>query len=275
MKKRWGAILLSLIGLVGACWLFKRDSSFLIEEAFLRASTHQVRADSPGRVSSLFYELGQWVEAGEALFTLNVSQELECQQELQIKIGELHEKLSCCLVQAEAAMQAFLQARTELALGHEDQSEEPLSQLQEQQELAEHYKRQIALEQGAFEKIQKKIEHKKALSSFTGFVVSRARQEGELVEIGDVVYSLCNPRNMWIDATVPEEKIARIQLGQKVKAFLPSEKKNSWLGEVAWIAPTALENGKGVAIRISFSEKHPEFLKPNLQVHLKMHEAAL
>ncbi len=260
------AVLLSVL----LYWLVWVLPYICLEKAHLATQPIEVRSESAGRLASLRAGEGSWVEEGEILFSLSAAEEEAFQEVLLSKIDSLHKSLSNHLTTAEEAMQEYLTARSDEAMGEDDQSEFPLVKMQQQQEMAEQCKIQISMSQQELEHTKLAIRRKTVPAGFPGFVVKQEKHEGEALRAGDLVYSLCNPKKMWIEAIVPESSISKIKIGQKVFAHLPSDSSCKWEGAVSWISPIALSDEKGVPIRISLEGALPEFLRPNLTVQLKI-----
>jgi multidrug resistance efflux pump len=252
-------------------WLLLVRPYICIEKAHLATQTIDVRSESAGRLTSLRAHEGAWVEEGEILFSLSAAKEEAFRAELLSRIDSLNHKLSSHLLNAEEAMQSYLNACSDEAMGLEDgQPEFPLVKMQQQQEMAEQCKVQISTAHQELEHTKVEIQGKNTPATTPGFVVKRAKQEGEFLQAGDLIYSLCNPKKMWIEAVIPESSISKIKIGQKVFANLPSDSSCKWEGAIAWISPMALPDEQGVPVHISLGDALPDFLRPNLSVQLKI-----
>ncbi len=251
-------------------WFVSVRPYICIQKAYLATHAIEVRSGFGGQLASLRAQEGAWVEEGEILFSLSASKEESFKSELLTKIDSLHQKLSSHLACAEDAMQEYLNGRSDEAMGLDDQSDFPLVKMQQQQAMADQCKEQITLAQLELEHAKVAILGKNATAACPGFVVKRERKEGEVLQAGDLVYSLCNPKKIWIETVVPENSISRIKIGQKVFAHLPSDSSCRWEGAIAWISPIALPDEGGVPVRISLGDSLPEFLRPNLTVQLKI-----
>lgn len=241
-----------------------------VNEVRLRAHMVSVSSESDGKLARCLAREGSWVEEGEVLFSLSAAKEEMLKAELHAKIQALRQSLSIHLAAAEEAMQEYLNARTELAMGEEDQSDAPLAKMQQQREMADKCSLQISLSEQELAITKACIEGKSRTSPLAGFVVQCQKQEGDLVEAGDTIYSICNPQNMWMEAVVPEKNIAQIQVGQKVYACLAQDPFCKWQGHVSWISPIALDDKQGVPIRIVLDGVFPKVLRPNMNAKIKI-----
>ena len=251
-------------------WLIGSHPTIRIEDARLAAPLIEVRSEASGTLASLKKEEGSWVEKGEVLFCLSTAEEEKSLAELQSKIHFLHQKLSNHLTEAEAAMQEYLNARSDEASGLQDYSDQPLARLGTQQGLAEECRNEISFTEQKIEIAKSAMEKKNFAAPTSGYLLERKKDDGEQVLLNDPVCLLCNAKELWIEATLPESSASKIRLGQKAIAMLPSDASLKWEGEISWISPIALPNHKGIPVRISLKEGYPDCLKPNLQVQLKL-----
>lgn len=272
MKLRRSLLLLGAILPLGLLtyWLVFVRPYIRIDQACLAASTIEVRSDIPGRLAHLSAPEGSWVEQGEILFSLSAVKEEILQAELQAKIEMLRQTMSGHVAEVEAAMQEYLNARTDLVIGLEDRSEFPLARLEQQQKLADLCKKEIGLAQQEFDLTKQAIQDKNCAAPASGYVVKCQKQTGEHIQAGDAVCVLCNPKTMWVEAIVPESYASQIRVGQKAFAMLPSDSSFKHKGELSWISPIALPGHEGIPIRISLEEGYPDCLRPNLQVQLTL-----
>lgn len=271
MKFRKFWIFLAIIPFGMAIYWFVCIRPYIqIDNAHLAASTIEVRADIPGALAHIHKEEGSWVEKGEILFSYSITEEKADLAEMQINLDSLHHKLSGHLTEAETAMQEYLNARSEEAIGFQDFSEQPLTRLGEQQTQAERCKKEMEELRNKIELAKIAMQRKHFVSPASGFVIERKRVAGEQLLAGDLVCSLCNAKEIWIEALVPESAASKIKLGQRAIARLPSDLSLKWEGVVAWISPIALPKHVGIPIRISLKEGYPDCLRPNLQVQLDL-----
>jgi len=252
-----------------AYWFFFVRPYIRMEKAHLATSLVEVRTDVPGKLLKLCEE-GTWIEEGETLFSLNSAKEEEARSELQAQIDSLQVRLSHHLAEVEAAMQEYLKARTDQALGLTDQSEFSLVRLQEHQTLADQCKKELSYTGQQLERTAHAIQEKSRAAAISGFVVKRQKQESEELQVGDSVCLLCNPKALWIEAIAPESCASKIQIGQKAFASLPADPSCKWKGALVWISPIALPGHEGIPIRVALEEGYPECLRPNLQVQLTL-----
>ncbi|MBF8264073.1 MAG: efflux transporter periplasmic adaptor subunit [Parachlamydiales bacterium] len=265
------AILLGLI----LYWALAIRPYLSICNAHLAAPYLEIRADQVGRVAFAPYEEGASVKQGDVLFSLNTPDEKEQQKHLEQTVASLEEMLSYHLLAVEQAMQEYITARSEAEMGliPSEKSEQPLAVLQEHQSGANECKQQLACAQMTLEKNRQLMQQRSFSAPFSGVIVKRQKREGDVVQLGDAIYSFCDPGRIWVDAIVPEKYIAKVSVGQKASVRLPASRSRDWAGEISWISPVALPTGEGIPIRISLPKTDEPSLRPNLtaEVKIKIH----
>jgi HlyD family secretion protein len=73
----------------------------------------------------------------------------------------------------------------------------------------------LAQAQAALQYQQVLLGYATITSPIDGVVLTQNNQEGEVVAAGGAVYTIVNPRDMWLRVYIPEDQIGRIHLGQR------------------------------------------------------------
>jgi membrane fusion protein, heavy metal efflux system len=268
----WKIILAALIGLaLFGYWLGGTSPYLHIGSARLSAPTVDVRTEIAGRLADMYFDVGSRFQQGEELFSLSAEAEKEKQKELQDNLESLQEMLVYRLAAVEEAMQSYLTARSEVDLGlaPTESVNDPLNDLQEEQKQAKACQQEIASSGARLEELERQIHQKSVAAPCSGVIVKRQKCQGDMVQAGDIVYSICDPSRIWVEAVVPEKDISKVAVGQKALITLPTDPSRQWEGGVSWISPIALASGEGVAIRIALEESDPQ-LRPNLSANVKI-----
>ena len=74
------------------------------------------------------------------------------------------------------------------------------------------------------------------LAPFSGTLLDRSAVVGEAVEPGDILFSLADLSSMWLELSVPEDGLFRIQLGDSVEATFDALPEVTVQGRVIWLA---------------------------------------
>ena len=83
---------------------------------------------------------------------------------------------------------------------------------------------ELAKAQAAREQLAKKLALYKIYSPIDGTCTTRAVQPGDVVDAGQVLLLVLDPKNMYVRGFVPEKNIARVKIGQEAKIFLDGSK---------------------------------------------------
>ena len=72
-------------------------------------------------------------------------------------------------------------------------------------------------------------------SPFSGLIVRRDRDVGDIVVPGATIFRLVSTREMWVSAWIDETSMAGLKLGQKARVIFRSETKQAYNGKVVRI----------------------------------------
>lgn len=70
---------------------------------------------------------------------------------------------------------------------------------------------------------------------FDGVIIDRDAVMGELKNVGDTLFKLCDLSNMWLEMSIPEDRISLVQKGQKVEAAFENTDIGGGSGKIIWI----------------------------------------
>jgi len=264
------SLLLILLGIFGY-WYFAVHPYIRAQSAVLSAPFLEVRADQPGRLAFAPYREGDKIKEGDVLFSFSNFEEKQRQKQLQANVDSIQKMLTYYAAGVEQATENYFSARkdADLGAGSSQSIELALTALQEQQLKAQEYRQQLAAAQETLELANQLAAQKATKAPFSGVIVDRRKREGDVLSFGEIVYSLCDPGQVWVEALVSEKHIAQISVGQKAIISL-SDNKRKWEGAVSWISPMALPLQKGVPVRILLAKNDGNFLLPNLSADVKI-----
>lgn len=120
-------------------------------------------------------------------------------------------------------------------------------------------------------------------SPLAGAVLNKYHEPGEMVDPGTRLFTLADLKQPYAYVYVPQPKIARLSLGQKVVGYLPEMGMKSFEGSVIQIGDEAEFTPKNVqtrdertrlvfAVKIQFVNPN-EVLKPGMFVEVKLPES--
>lgn len=266
-----GCILTALAA--GSCFYWAVSSSRLaISNAHLGALSIDARSDQMGRLAFVPFQEGSFVKKGEVLFSFNDEEEKREEKILQETVSSLQEELTDCLADAEQAMQDYITAKSEaeMHLIAAEQANALLTIFQEQQAKTNECQKKLARVKNDLEKIKHQQQSKLFCAPFSGVIVKQEKRVGDLVQFGDLVYSMYDPGSIWVDAVILEKDLTKISIGQPATVRLKIDPEKKWEGTVSWVSPAALPAQGGVPIRISLSKKDETIMRPNLSAEVSI-----
>ncbi len=84
---------------------------------------------------------------------------------------------------------------------------------------------------------------------YYGVVVASDSVVGEVVTAEDVLYTVADPRRLWLSLEVPQEDAAYIKLGQPV-SFATDDGTAQAAGEISWVSPTVNHRTRTLEARV-------------------------
>jgi len=229
-----------------------------------------------GQLESLAVQRGQWVKAGDHLFTLDSQPEKDARDQAAYRLAQARsnledaekprrpteiEAMEAQLQQARAALgfsekdferQNYLEktgARAmqdlDRARATRDQDRKRVAQLEADLETARLGSRvdQIAAamaavqaQESALAKAEWNLSQKRQNAPHAGVVFDTLYREGEWVGAGRPVVALLPPPNVKVRAFVPETQIGKIQYGEQIRVFVDGLPE-PLIGKVSFISP--------------------------------------
>jgi HlyD family secretion protein len=96
---------------------------------------------------------------------------------------------------------------------------------------------QLALARAKYDQAVVYLNNSVLKAPFAGAITLKSMKAGEMVAAGTPVYKVTDLQNIWLKVYVPETKIGRVSLGQKVWISVQSYPDRDFQGVVAWINP--------------------------------------
>jgi HlyD family secretion protein len=119
-------------------------------------------------------------------------------------------------------------------------------------------------------------------SPISGTVLSRYHEPGEWVNPGTKLLTLANIRDIWAYIYVPQPDVSRLQVGMKLKGYLPELTNREFDGTIIKINDEAEFTPKNVqtrvertrlvyGVKVSFlGSNEQEILKPGMTIEVKL-----
>ncbi len=94
-----------------------------------------------------------------------------------------------------------------------------------------------------------KLEWCRVVSPIDGIVMTKFREEGEVVGVGTTLLSVANPYDIWAYFYVPHDELYRLKIGQTVVGILPEASNKKFIGKIIKISEEAEFTPKNVQTR--------------------------
>lgn len=94
-----------------------------------------------------------------------------------------------------------------------------------------------------------KLEWCRVVSPIDGIIITKFREEGEVIGAGSTLLSVANPYDIWAYFYVPHDELYRLKIGQKVTGILPEAEGQTFSGTIIKINEEAEFTPKNVQTR--------------------------
>jgi Cu(I)/Ag(I) efflux system membrane fusion protein len=219
--------------------------------AFNAEKAKVMSARAPGRVERIYAFDGAPVEVGSPVIELYSPEFLSAQQEYLLssktaKVLETNKTMSDLLGDAQITQQAAGNRMRNLGASDGDIK--------------------------ALEKTGKTQSNLIMRSPLQGVVVKRAVDPGSIVNAGDILVSLANPKELWFLGNVYEQDIRKISKGQTMVLRSESYPDKEFIATANYIAPTIDPETHALLIRCDV-ENTEGLLRPDMYVSARLKTA--
>jgi RND family efflux transporter MFP subunit len=256
--------LFALLSLSFTTYYFLKIRPYIwISAAKIQAPSAVISCDQAGRILEMGPQEGERVQRGDSLFALDHELFLAKRTHLKQIVDTLMQQVEAEKGLIRKATDDYITARTEMELGissHELLQKHAL-EMRQAQAKAEKIQSSLTNAQAELAAIDLQTQKMAFKAPIDGVVISRLKNPGAAVSVGEPVYTLIDPDHLWVEAKLSENYLSHVTVGTiatiEVSAF-PGQK---WPGKVTWIGPAVVDHA--IPIKVSF-EKPVTTLKPGL-----------
>ncbi|MBU3552095.1 MULTISPECIES: efflux RND transporter periplasmic adaptor subunit [Polynucleobacter] len=216
--------------------------------AFNAERSKVLSARAPGRVERIYAFDGAQVEVGSPIIELYSPEFLSAQQEY------------------------LLSSKTAKVLEGNKTMSDLLGDAQITQQAAANRMRNLGASDGDIKTLDKsgKTQYNLVMRSpLQGVVVKRSVDPGSIVNAGDVLATLANPKELWFLGNIYEQDIRRIQKGQTMILRSESYPDKEFVATANYIAPTIDPETHALLIRCDV-ENPDGLLRPDMYVNARL-----
>jgi membrane fusion protein, copper/silver efflux system len=191
-----------------------------------------ITAHFPGRIERLFADYtGKQVRRGERLATLYSPEMMQAQQELMMAARNKENQPRLY----EAARQRLrLFNLTDAQINNMESSEQATPTLD-------------------------------IYATLSGFLTERAVAEGDYVNTGQMLFTIANLQNVWVELDVYENQLGMIQTGQQAEVLVAAQPDRPFTGKVEFVDPFLNPQTRTSRVRLTVDNSN-NILKPGMLV---------
>ncbi len=215
--------------IVGIVFIFhaKKNKNELILYGNVDVRLVDIGFRVPGRVGQIFFEEGDWVEEGSLMAVLEKSP-------YDSQVVQAQANVEAIEVNFENA-QRLLKRRQELiGMGGVSQEDVENAQTNCDQLWANLLQAKASL-QGALDNLY----YTEVFAPTDGFILTRIREPGTVVNPGNPVYTLSVASPVWIRAYVDEPNLSDVHYGMPAEITTDSKNGLMYTGHIGFISPMA------------------------------------
>ena len=266
-------ILLASLG-VFAYWVQAIRPFVWIPMAHVDAFSIALSSDFSGRVTADGPQEGSLIRKGDLLFAVDSGRNFARMNEIESQKKGLAEAIRSEKERMDKAMQEYLSASAEidLGVGSQEFADQSLSEFEQAQMRMERASQEMA----ALSRELAQMEEKKMFAPFDAIVLKKAKNGGEQVSLGEPVFLLSDPKQIWVEAQVPETELGRIEINMPARVRLAAYPGKEFSGRIVWISPATTSkiaaqtpSGQNEKVAVKISIDAPDVvLKPGLSAEV-------
>ncbi|MBU2699854.1 multidrug resistance efflux pump [Sporomusaceae bacterium BoRhaA] len=146
---------------------------------------------------------------------------------------------------------------------------------------------QVAQAAAALKSAQLQLDNSVIVAPIAGVVAKVTVDQGEIVSVGQPIFSITNPSDSWVEANIEETAIGKVQLGQTVSFTIDAYPGKTLLGEVSDVGIATgsqfsllpADNASGnftkvtqrLTVKIKVNDAENAVLKPGMSAVVDIH----
>ncbi len=267
------ALIAGALAVAGGWWWFAASGKISTDDARVKSNIVNVSTKVPGQIEELAVKEGDRVEAGQVIaridsqaLAIQVEQAEANLAAAQAKLASLEAgnrpqqvaQAESSVAQAEASLEnarrdyertATLYEDGALSAQQRDAALTALKVAQAQYDAArqglslaaegaaaqdvDFARAQVDQAAAALKSAQLQLANSTITAPAAGVVAKRPVDPGEMVSVGQTVYSITNPADSWVEANIEETDIGRVKDGDSVQFTVDAYPRQNFAGEVS------------------------------------------
>jgi cobalt-zinc-cadmium efflux system membrane fusion protein len=214
----------------------------------------------PARIADIHVAVGDWVEAGQKLVTLQSEEVGKARAEF-FKAEADFELAKMNLEREKNLNERGVGARKNLLT-----TEAEFKVAEASLDAAEKKLHVLGFSEDQVDELKKSHQINPIISLYApikGKIIAFSAVRGAMVDQNFEILTIMDPTVVWVDAEIYERDIARIKLGQEVKISVPAYPAESFLGKVIYIGDVLKEETRTITVRTEVINREYK-LKPGM-----------
>jgi cobalt-zinc-cadmium efflux system membrane fusion protein len=214
----------------------------------------------PARIADIHVAIGDWVEAGQKLVTLQSEEVGKARAEF-FKAEADYELAKRNLEREKNLNERGVGARKNLLA-----TEAEFKVAEASLDAAEKKLHVLGFSEGQVDELKKSHQINPIISLYSpikGKVIAFSAVRGAMVDQNSEILTIMDPTVVWVDAEIYERDIARIKLGQEAKIAVPAYPAESFLGKIIYIGDVLKEETRTITVRTEVPNREYK-LKPGM-----------
>lgn len=224
----------------------------------------RIGASVTGRIKDIEATLGQNVQNGQVLATLN-STELAQNQLVYIKAAQQIGLQTKAVERARLLQEADVIGAAEL-----QRREAELSAAQAELNAARDQLMVLGMNESTIDKLSKSAQirsYSNVVSRIAGTVISRKVNLGQVVQPAEELFIIADLSHVWVVAEVPEQQIELIKVGEEVVVEIPALGNKQYKAKLIYEGDVVNPQTRTVTVRSDLANANRE-IKPDMLVSM-------
>lgn len=320
-------VVIGLIIAAGGWWWISSSGKIATDDARVKNNIVNVSTKIPGQVEEILVKEGDYVEAGQLIAKIDSSSLQIQVEQAQANLASAQAKLASLqagnrpqqVAQSQASVEqaaanldnarknyeraASLYEEGAMSAQQRDSAQTALKVAQAQYDVAaeglslvnegatdqdrQFAEAQVAQAAAALKNAQLQLSNSAIKAPASGTVAKVSVDPGEMVSVGQALFSTTNPADSWVEVNIEETDIGKVQIGQRVDFKVDAYPGKSFKGEVAEIGAATgsqfallpSDNASGnftkvtqrITVRVRVIDDGNTVLKPGMSAVVDIH----
>jgi membrane fusion protein (multidrug efflux system) len=227
-------IIFIVLGVFAWKWYRGQLGYVSTDDAFIDADKLNVSTKMLGRITSLNFDEGDTVKAGQVIVTLDSTDLVAQRDESAASLSSAKESINLAKVSLDRAQDDFDRAESQyksniIPKEQFDNAKHALNEAKAKYVIAKSLTRTSA---ARLEVIKTQLDNTVIISPMNGVIGKRWVLKGDVVQPGQPIYTMFDLKNVWVTADLEETKLASIKNSDKVEISVDAYPDQKFAGEV-------------------------------------------